>query len=144
VIETRLRKIIERNAFLDFLELHFLGPETRMEGFNPNLFCGMLENLLLYILSLPMNTIHSMIFCRIEPQEEGVQVTVDAVGFEVTNSMSEALQLPDFTYTDLVKYPQMINFYTAQKRAEQLHTKMKVTVLSPERHRIEILVPITR
>jgi signal transduction histidine kinase len=141
-IETRLRKIIEKTAFVDFLELHFSGPETPLTGFNPAIFCGILENLLLYILALPMTAAHTQIFFRIEQVQTCVQVTIGTVGFAINDTITEALQIPDFVYTDLVKYPQMINFYSAQRRASQLHAKIKVCVLSQERQRIEVTVPL--
>lgn len=141
-IETRLRRIIEKNAFVDFLELHFSGPETNLKGVDCNLLCEMLENLLLYILSLSMNSDHSHISFRIEYELNDLKVSIDSVGFVMTEHLSEAFQIPDFEYTDLVKYPQMINFYTAQKRAEQLGSNVKFVTLLPERQRIEVRIPI--
>jgi hypothetical protein len=141
-IETRLRRIVEKNAFVDFLELHFTGPEANLIGLDCNVFCEMLENLLLYTLSLSMNSSHSQISFRIEYELNDLKVTIDSVGFVFTEHLSEAFKIPDFEYTDLVNYPQMINYYTAQKRAEQLHSKVKLSVLSPERQRIEVRIPI--
>lgn len=141
-IETRLRRIIEKNAFVDFLELHFTAPEAIQECIDCNVLCEVLENLLLYILSLSMNSAHNQIFYRIEDNLDELKVTIDSVGFVITEQLIEALQIPDFEYTDLVRYPQMINYYTAQKRADQLHTKIKFTMLSAEKQRIELRIPI--
>ncbi|HEU5290610.1 MAG TPA: hypothetical protein VFU05_08220, partial [Cyclobacteriaceae bacterium] len=141
-IETRLRRIIEKNAFVDFLELHFTGPETELRGVDCNLLCETLENLLLYILSLSMNSAHNQIFYRLEYDLHELRVIIDSIGFVITEQVTEALQIPDFEYTDLVRYPQMINYYTAQKRIGQLHSRIKVLLLSPDRQRIEVRIPI--
>ena len=141
-IETRLRRIIEKNAFVDFLELHFTSPETIPDGIDCNLVCEVLENLLLYILGLSMNSAHNQILYRIETDLKELKITIDSVGFVITEQLTEALQIPDFEYTDLVRYPQMINYYTAQKRATQLNSKLKVILLSAERQRIELRIPL--
>lgn len=141
-IETRLRRIIEKNAFVDFLELHFTAPATIQGCIDCNLLCEILENLLLYILSLSMNSAHNQILYRIEEELNEIKVTIDTVGFVITEQLTEALLIPDFEYTDLVRYPQMINYYTAQKRADQLHSKIKFTMLPAERQRIELRIPI--
>lgn len=142
-LETRLRKIIEKNAFIDLLELNVTAPTTTTPGVNCESIYGLVENLLLYILYLPMTSRHNRIFCKISKRDKGLKITVGAIGFMINDQLINALNVPDFTYTDLVKYPQMINYYTARKRAEQLHTTIKVSILSTERQRIEVLVPFS-
>jgi light-regulated signal transduction histidine kinase (bacteriophytochrome) len=142
-IETRLRKIIEKNAFIDLLELNVAAPETFTPGVNCESIYGLIENLLLYILYLPMTSRNNRIFCKVSKRDKGLKVTVGAIGFMINDQLINALNVPDFTYTDLVKYPQMINYYTAQKRAEKLHTTIKVNILSSERQLIEVLIPFS-
>jgi light-regulated signal transduction histidine kinase (bacteriophytochrome) len=142
-IETRLRKIIEKNAFIDLLELHVSASETVITGVNCEMIYALLENLLLYILYLPMTSHHNRIFYRITRGERQLKIVVGAIGFMINDQLINALNVPEFTYTDLVKYPQMINYYTARRRADHLHTSIKVDILSSHKQRIEVIIPFS-
>lgn len=142
VMETRLRKIIEKNAFVDFLELHFAAPPQKVQGLNEELLYGLSENLILYILSLSMNGAQCQISINILIQNNHLKLTIWSIGFHINNTIQEAISGQDFTYSNLIQYPQMINLYTAQKQAGQLQAKLTTTVISKESQSIEVHIPL--
>jgi hypothetical protein len=142
IIETRMRKMIEKNAFLDFLELHFSGTELELPGIDCETLYEVIENLLAFVLSLPITRGRTRILCRTIKDGASFRITIGAIGFAISEQMSNALSIPEFSYTDLVRYPQMINFYTAKKKADQLQAAINLSVLSPQRQRITVIVPV--
>lgn len=142
VLETRLRKIIEKNAFVDFLELHFSAPMQKLHGINEELLYGLSENLVLYILSLSMNGEQCQISIKIIIQDNQLKLNITSLGFQIDNSIQQAISSQDFMYTNLIQYPQMVNLYAAQKQAGQLHAEITTTVISKENQSIEVLIPL--
>src|SRR5690606_22366387 len=57
-IETTLRKTIEQNAFVDFLDFTYSAPADEIIHLDQALLTGLFNNLLLYILSLTMTSVH--------------------------------------------------------------------------------------
>jgi signal transduction histidine kinase len=141
-LETRLRKLIEKNAFIDFLELHFCPSVGKYIGVNEGLFYMLSENLLYYILSLPMKN-NCQIFFRAEPFEKELKITIGVHGFEIHDSTREALDQNEFMYTDLIKFPQMINLYAARKICARMNATINTVVISKENHRIVVRIPAT-
>lgn len=143
-LETRLRKIIEKNSFVDFMELHFSAPEQAPENINEALLSSLLDNLLLHILKLTNTGTQSHISFKLTTETNFLKVTVGSLGFTADASMQAAYAIPEFTYTDLVRYPQMTNFYSAQKLCEQLDAKLKLNIPSSTIHRMEVEIPYGR
>jgi light-regulated signal transduction histidine kinase (bacteriophytochrome) len=142
VLETRLRKIIEKNAFVDFLEMHFSAPTPVLAGLNESLVYGLTENLLMYILSLPMNGAQSQITFKIDTKSNYLRFNIIAEGFEISDSFKEAFDHPEFIYTDLIRYPELINLYAAQKQAGHLNAEITTSIISKENQRLEVLIPL--
>jgi hypothetical protein len=94
------------------------------------------------VLSLPITRGRTRILCRTIKDGASFRITIGAIGFAISEQMSNALSIPEFSYTDLVRYPQMINFYTAKKKADQLQAAINLSVLSPQRQRITVIVPV--
>lgn len=142
VIETSLRRIIEQNAFVDFLEFHYNAPQEKLAGVNEVLLSSLLSNLLFHILSQPMSSLNSTIFFRILKEDNLLKITVGTQGFTTSDVLSKAVRNDEFLYTDTVNYPQFLNFYAAQKIAWKLKARIRLNFISSEKQRITILVPI--
>ena len=141
-IETRLRKIIEKNAFVDFLEFHFTSPKGTLSGVRQDTVAELLDNLLLHVLSLPIKSIQSQINFKLTRSEKQLRITVGIIGFRWSDEILIATRNPSFAYTDLVKYPQMVHFYAAKKLANQLNTTIESFFISDDKQRLEIRIPI--
>jgi signal transduction histidine kinase len=141
-IETTLRKIIEQNAFVDFLEFNYSSPQEKIEGVDGVLLSSLLSNTLLYLLSLQMNSTQVQLFFRLSKEEGNLKITIAAQGFETSPSLRSAIQQGGSIYTDMIHYPQLMNFYAAQKIVWQLNAKMKVHFLGTDKQRLSILLPL--
>jgi hypothetical protein len=142
VIETTLRRIIEQNAFVDFLEFHYSAPHARLTGVNEVLLSSMLSNLLFHILSQPMSSMSSTVFFRIINEDNQLKITVGTQGFTTNDLLSKSVRNDEFIYTDMVNYPQFLNFYAAQKIAWKLKARIRINFISSEKQRITIILPV--
>jgi signal transduction histidine kinase len=141
-LETCLRKIIEQNAFVDFLEIHFESPSYKPEGINYELLSALLNNTLLYLLALKMKTTQVRVSFTMAIEHPHLYITVNANGFETSQQIREVIQYGEFAYTDMIQYPQLVNFYSAQKIAWQLDSKMRIQFLGVDEQQISFLVPM--
>src|SRR5688572_18458588 len=141
-IETTLRRIIEQNAFVDFLQFHFNSPTGKLMGVNEALLSSLLSNLLFHILGQPMSSLDSIVFFRINREGNVLKVTVGTQGFTTNDLLAKTIRNDEFLYTDMVNYPQFLNFYAVQKIAWKLKARIRINFISSERQRITILVPI--
>ena len=141
-IETRLRKIIEKNAFVDFLEFNFSSPIGTLSGVREDTISELLDNLLLHTLSSPIKSIPSQINFKLTRSEKQLRIAVSTVGFKLTDEILIATRNPSFTYTDLVKYPQLVHFYAAKKLANQLNTTIESVFIAEDKQRLEVRIPI--
>jgi signal transduction histidine kinase len=142
LLETRLRRIIEKNAFVDFLELHVNSPENRLSGIDEALFYPLCENLLYHILSQHMKANCQISYsAALSPNE--LKMSIAAQGFEVCDTIIDGLNQPEFSYTDLVQYPKMVNLYAARKLALQLNAIIDTTIISKDNQQINVTIPAT-
>jgi signal transduction histidine kinase len=141
-IETALRRLIEQNAFVDFLELHYTAPMSKLNGLNEVLLQSMLNNLLLHILSLPLLHLGSQVHIHFDFLNNYLEINIVAEGFEISDPLSDMIRADESIYTEIVNHPQLLNFYSAQKIAWKLNARMSVQFLSAERHCILVYVPI--
>ncbi|HYI76174.1 MAG TPA: PAS domain-containing protein [Chryseolinea sp.] len=141
-IETRLRKIIEKNAFVDFLEFNFSSPKGTLSAVREDIISELLDNILLHTLSLPIKSIPSKINFKLTRSEKQLRITVITVGFKLTDEILIATRNPSFSYTDLVKYPQMVHYYGAKKLAKQLNTTIESVFIAEDKFRLEVRIPI--
>jgi hypothetical protein len=142
IIETTLRRILEQNAFVDFLEFHYNAPTGKLIGVNEALLSSLLTNLLFHILSQPMSSLDSVVFFRIIREGNLLKITVGTQGFTTNDLLSKTIRNDEFLYSDMVNYPQFLNFYAVQKIAWKLKARIRINFISSERQRITILVPI--
>lgn len=142
VLETNLRKVIEQNAFVDFLDFHVVTPSEPLEGVNEKLIDALLTNVLRYILSLPANKLDSRLFFRLTSEEHQLVVTIGCYGFVVEQTIQHAIQNQNSVYTDTLSYPRLVNFFAAQKVAWKLNGTMQLHFLSEDKQKIVITIPV--
>jgi signal transduction histidine kinase len=141
-LETNLRRIIEQNSFIDFLDFHYSAPSEIVGSIDTMLLSSLLNNALLYLLSLQMSTAQRHLSFKITAEPEILKVSISALGFETTEALRHAIDKSESIYTDMVHYPQLLNFHAAQKIAWQLKTTVRVEFLSPGNQRITVLIPL--
>ncbi|MBA4055865.1 MAG: hypothetical protein C0490_14210, partial [Marivirga sp.] len=139
-IETTLRRIIEQNAFVDFLDFHYSAPQERIKGINEVLLSSMLANLLLHILSQPMMSMENKIFFRISEEGNDLKITAGIQGFTTNEMLAKVIRHDPFIYSDMTHYPQFLNFFAVQKIAWKLRARIRIHFISTEKQRITILI----
>jgi len=139
-LETHLRKIIEQNAFVDFLDFQFTAQQGSVGEMHEHHLRAMLSNLLLYLLSLPKKRLDHQVSIMINPSDS-LSITIDAVGFVVSEKLREAFFREASIYTDLLNYPRLVNYYAAQKIGWALNARLNIRFLSEERQVIQIDIP---
>lgn len=142
-IETSLRKIIEKNAFVDFLEFNYSAPARETLPIEEALLTGLLSNILLYILSLPMSSVQVQVFFKLQLEDGSLNVTITTQGFETNSPFQAAIQESESLYFDMIEYPQLMNFYAARKIALQLNATVKVQFAGENQQQINIRVPFS-
>ncbi|HZI25051.1 MAG TPA: hypothetical protein VFD46_08240 [Chryseolinea sp.] len=96
----------------------------------------------MHTLSLPIKSIPSKINFKLTRSEKQLRITVITVGFKLTDEILIATRNPSFSYTDLVKYPQMVHYYGAKKLAKQLNTTIESVFIAEDKFRLEVRIPI--
>jgi signal transduction histidine kinase len=143
-LETTLRKIIEQNAFVDFLEFHYCAPQSTIQNIDEQMLSALLSNMLLYFLSLQMGTVHVQLFYRLQVDDNNLNITIAAQGFETNPALRAVIHESESMYTDLLHYPQLMNFYAAQKIAFQFGTKIKIEFVGAMSQRVGITIPLRK
>lgn len=141
-LETTLRKIIEQNAFVDFLEFRYASPMEKIEGIHNGLLSSLLVNMLHYLLSLQMRIPYVKVLFLLSLGDGQLSVTVVAQGFETTASMRAAIHQSESAYTDMIHYPQLLHFYAAQKIARQLNAELRVDFFGTDKQRLAAFLPL--
>ena len=140
-LETRLRQVIERNAFIDFLEFDFTSPKEGGSTINSSIIWTISEHLLLHMLSMQPSSSQSKICYQIRFEAEYIRITLSAVGFGSLVDLDAAIT-NQFTYTDLIRYPQLTNFFAAHKLASQKQAKLKINSYKTGKQAIVVKIPL--
>jgi hypothetical protein len=142
-LETHIRKVIEQNAFLDFLELNFSSFRESINGVNEILLRKLVTNLILYILSLTKNTTNTKISICCKCSALTLTIEIKSVGFIAdnmdTNNINEAAAS---MYTDLLTHSKRTHIFAAQKIAAKLKASINIDFPSTQNQRLIISVPL--
>jgi hypothetical protein len=141
-LETSCRKTIEQNAFVDFLEFIYTAPNKNITGINEELLASLLNNLMLHILSLPFLKAHCRLSIDLSQRENFLEIVVESHGFELKESVYNAIFEDEFIYRNITKYPKLINFYSAQKIALKLRASLRLNYVSAEKQKITLQIPL--
>jgi hypothetical protein len=141
-IETRLRQTIEKNAFVDFLDFHFQSPGTDVPV-KPGLLMLFLNNILRYLLDLPMTSMDTQLFFRILMDGNFLDVTIASRGFEAPATLRAVIEDKESLYMEMAHNPQIMHLHAAEKIAWQLQSAVTVQFLSSDKQRISARIPIT-
>jgi light-regulated signal transduction histidine kinase (bacteriophytochrome) len=141
-LETALRKTIENNAFVDFLELFVTGQTPFFYGYDEVQIRSMLTNILLYILTLPKCSTSSFIRVTTAEHFSGLTLTITAEGFEVDPDLKRNIhEIDPSTYTDLLQSSKFTFLFAAQKIALHLKAFISVDYLRADSEQLTISIP---
>jgi hypothetical protein len=141
-LETQIRKVIERQAFNDFLEFTIVCNASSLSGYNEVQIKSVLTNLVLYILSMP--SYGGRNFIRIELSENFGELTIAIrfEGFECDNSIAHYLTDMDTArYVDLLQSSRHTYLFAAQKIALQLRAFIAVDFITLHGQQLSVTIP---
>lgn len=141
-IETSLRKIIEQNAFVDFLDFRYTAPTNERIELDGAQLTGLLNNLLLYILSLTMASVQVRVVFRIRGEGDALVIDITACGFETSEPLQTGIQDSESFYSIMMQNPQLMTFFAARKIAIQLKASINVRFDGENTQHIGVRVPL--
>jgi PAS domain S-box-containing protein len=141
-LETGLRKTIENNAFIDFLELIITAQTPIFCGYDEVKIRSMLNNILRYILTLPKCSTNSFIRINAVEHFSGLTLTIKAEGFEADQDIKCNIhEIDPSAYTELLQSSRFTYLFAAQKIALPLNAFISVDYLSVDSEQITISIP---
>jgi len=143
-IEREVQKMASQIVIPSFIKLHFSAPDDDLPGLNEILIQGLIINLLQHVLSLPMSKLDSLVSITIAVENKALHINVESTGFAVNETLKEALLRSEFIYSDILNYPQLVNYYTAQKIATGLQSQIHVNSITEDNQRLRVSIPLKR
>jgi hypothetical protein len=141
-LETEIRKVIERQAFVDFLEFVIVSKDCCVLGYNEVQIKSVLINLVLYILSLPTNEKGNLIKIELSENFGLLAITIRFEGFECDNTIAENLSdIHTARYVDLLQSSRYTYLFAAQKIALQLKALVAVDFITQDGQQLSIMIP---
>jgi hypothetical protein len=141
-LEAKIRKVIERQAFTDFLDFIIVSKDNYVIGYNEVQIKSMLVNLVLYILSLPTNRNANLIKIELKENFGLLTTTIRFEGFECDNTIAENLNdIHTARYVDLLQSSRYTYLFAAQKIALQLKALIAVDFVTESSQQLSIVIP---
>jgi hypothetical protein len=141
-LETEIRKVIERQAFIDFLDFIIVSKKRYVLGYNETLIKSALVNLVLYILSLPANEKTNLIKIELQDNFGWLKITIRFEGFECDNTIADNLSdIHTARYVDLLQSSRYTYLFAAQKIALQLKAVIAVDFITQKGQQLSIVIP---
>lgn len=123
-IKKMLEKTLEDTFQIDHAIFEFNYNTTSFIGINEHRLTQLLNNVLLYILGLPLATVAKeekiSIIIDLEALKTKLKVRIQARGFLTTQEIREVISQPISLYNDILHYPFLFNYFIAQREAKQL------------------------
>jgi len=140
-LKVALRSTLENNCQLDSIRLQITAPQHDVWGLNEFLVTAFVNNLLLYVLSLPI-TDRNTILIGFAVKDNHLKIKMKASGFKANPQVRKAIERPSFMYSDMLSYPLLVNYYAAQKVAMHLNTLLKIDFLNDNDQYISASIPV--
>ena len=141
-IEKEVQRIASQNVIPAFIKIHFSAPDGDLPGLNEILIQALIINLLQHVLSLPMSKLDSLVAIVMTLENNALNIKVESAGFIVNETLKEALSRSEFIYIDILNYPQLVNYYTAQKIATGLQSQIHLDSITDDNQRLRVSIPL--
>jgi PAS domain S-box-containing protein len=96
---------------------------------NVQVVLSLLRNLVLFFCHQPKEP-DNQLTLDVHPKYNSTEIILRAKGFVLTNSIKERLKTTNVGYSEILNYPEMINFYAAKKIIFRLSGKIEF-ILTP-------------
>jgi signal transduction histidine kinase len=140
-LETSLRKAIERNSFVDYLELTVSGSSEIFHGHNEELIKSAATNILMYVVSL-RQILHSDVRISVSERAGTLYVTLFIRGFEKDPRIEQVLLDADGSYyVDALQSSRFTYLFAAQKIAARMKGFIRFRMQDPNTQQITLTIP---
>lgn len=123
-IKKMLEKTLNDTFQIDHARFEFTCNTPNFIGINEHRLSQLLNNVVLYIIGLPLATVAKeekiSISIAIEALKAHLKITIQARGFLTTQEIREVISQPISLYNDILHYPFLFNYFIAQREAKQL------------------------
>jgi hypothetical protein len=141
-VETSLRRVIEKNAFVDFLELIVCPVHPVVTGYNELQIKAILANLLMYVLAVPKTTSHNVIEISASDVNHLLTIVMTSRGFSTSIEMERDFNnINASRYLDVMQSPKFTHLFAAQKLALKAHALVSLEVIDGTTFEISISMP---
>lgn len=139
-LEKALRETREQNCPLQAIEVEIISGQPVIQNIHEHLVQSLLTNIMQYMVCLPRQN-HPALSYTLSSTVHGLEVRVQALGFELDYNMQQVLQQRTSLYSGLLAYPNLINYYAARKIALSLGATMNITFLAGGVQEIYVAIP---
>ena len=119
-----LEKTLSDSFQIDHAIFEFTCNTLSFSGVNEQRLIQLLNNVVLYIIGLPLATVAKeekiSIFIDVEGLKTKLKIKIQAKGFLTTQEIREVVSQPISLYNDTLHYPFLFNYFIAQREAKQL------------------------
>lgn len=123
-IRKTLEKTLGDTFQIDHAIFEFNSNTESFVGINEHRLTQLLNNVLLYIIGLPLATVAKeekiSIIISLEALKTKLKIKIQAKGFLTTQEIREVISQPISLYNDILHYPFLFNYFIAQRESKQL------------------------
>lgn len=140
MLETLLRDTLAQRCLTDKIKFHFTSDHAEICGVHEHLVQSLLNNIMLYIISLPRNDGATINF-HISKNDSGLLIEIHSAGFIIECKLRQALQQKTTLYSELLISPDLINYYAARKIAQALQAQVCICFPHDDEQEFQIQAP---
>ncbi len=141
-----LRKTLQNNFQIDNTTFNYIAPTQALPNINESRLTHLLNNLLLYVVGLPIATVPAegevIISVAIEVSSNKLNVHVCAKGFLAGDNIRNAVNQPVSLYNDILNYPALFNYYVAQREVMHLNGVLSVDFSQNDEQLLQLTIPL--
>ena len=146
-LKSILEKTLHDNFDLDKAVFRFNPLPQNLHGVNERRVARLLNNILLYIIGLPIASITKgdgmFISVDFAVLCNKLNVTIRTEGFLASEKIRNAICEHTSLYTDILIYPFLFNYYVAQKEAMQLNALLRIDFASESEQVLYLSIPLS-
>jgi nitrogen-specific signal transduction histidine kinase len=140
VLESSLRATLEECMGVNYAYFHFSPSNECIMGIHGQLVTSMLNNILLYLVSLPKNQTTELVF-SVLVHRIGIQFNINSRGFQSNHEIRQGVSKTGSVYSNMLTYSHLVNYYAAQKIARKINASIQVNFMRDEDQLISVFVP---
>lgn len=145
-IKKTLQKTLTDTFQIDHAIFEFNCNTPNFAGVNEHKLTQLLNNVLLYIIGLPLATVGKeekiSIVINIEGLKNKLIIKIQALGFLTTEEIRDVISQPISLYSDILNYPFLFNYFIAQRNAKQLGSAVIPDSIQPDEQVLHLTIPV--